>query len=128
MIQAKELRKGNYVADIWAEPESMFKVKYIQRSCTYGSDLKTSFENLIAIPLTIPTLLKFGFIEQNFDGLSWLEHPGDHSPFTFFTGDKNGILEVVIEFHGEEMKRVKYLHELQNLFFYLTGEDLEVAI
>jgi hypothetical protein len=42
---------------------------------------------------------------------------------TFITGDKNGFLEVCL-LPVEQSVRVRYLHELQNLFYCLTGEEL----
>jgi len=40
------------------------------------------------------------------------------------SGDKNGYFDVYL--FPYENQRVKYLHQLQNLYFTLTGEELEV--
>lgn len=41
------------------------------------------------------------------------------------SGDKNGFIEATL-FPYEDWFRYKYVHELQNLFFAITGRELEL--
>lgn len=79
------------------------------------------FERLEPIPLTEEWLFKFGF---KFDGhCSWW---------------KNELIELTIDTGEDEysvfnnngdyitLKGIKYVHSLQNLYFALTGEELEI--
>lgn len=123
MIQPQELRKGNWVNCY----NRTFKVVVIE--CLFVETIPRkqgvyTYHDLNAIQLTEPILLKSGFIENTRDGLSWLELPVEKFGLDIYTGDKNGFLEVVISFHDEELKRVQYLHHLQNLVLDLTDKEL----
>lgn len=48
-----------------------------------------------------------------------------HCDLSISGGDKNGFVEVSL-FPYEEWFRYKYVHELQNLFFAITGAELEL--
>lgn len=62
------------------------------------------------IPITEEWLLKFGFEKDN---MYWIDDT--NIGFTFY---KNGKIE------WNQPKHIKYVHELQNLYFALTGKEL----
>ena len=81
------------------------------------------------IPLTEQWLIDLGF-EKNIlsddSGYYYtLElNEGKYCDLAIVSGDKNGFVEATL-FPYEEWFRYKYVHDLQNLFFALTGSELE---
>jgi hypothetical protein len=132
-MTANELRIGNYLkTDNSTEHfEDVIIVESIQHNGInitdgHGNSSQTEFEwdFLKSVPLTEKWLLKFGFAK-----------------------DKNGFFTKVFNKHGEEFiisnygsingsekgfvanedfrfKRIKHVHQLQNLYSALTGEEL----
>ena len=133
-MDAKELRIGNYILDYEAEPEVSiyWKVEEIQRlsndkalnqtiGVTYrkGSCWTCDPE---PIPLTEEWLVKFGFeledekIYYHLDSYEDIYITKTSYSFsiynaTHFTNIKQGI---------------KHVHQLQNLYFALTNEELTI--
>lgn len=68
------------------------------------------------IPLTEEWLLKFGFKSIQ-DG--WYEYSNSNITFSWNIYDRQ------LRFLGEPFN-IQYVHQLQNLYFALTGEELEV--
>ena len=118
MIQPQELRIGNYIF----YKNEIFEVDAISKSHTYllkGKNIvKTTPECLNPIPLTEKILLKFGFEKQ---------HNEDDFDYWF----KKGFCDDILWEHSEGFCHslnyggdIKYVHQLQNLYFALTGEEL----
>lgn len=84
------------------------------------------------VPLTEEWLLKFGFRKRKACGNYWFEK--SHKKLLFLTNDinsKKGFafatkLDHVFIYDLNWNKRVKYVHQLQNLYFALTGEELTI--
>lgn len=110
-MKANELRIGNWLRDNQGD----FKVKALEEGVEFTD---------IAIPLTTEWLERAGFIKEMYDEEVWYEL--FYGPWIFLQGDKNGFTEVTIE-GFEDSLRVKYVHQLQNLYFALTGEELIFA-
>jgi len=73
------------------------------------------------IPLTEEWLLKFGFEKDNFITREW-NH--DHSHIKMITHYENGFLML---FRGNSIgTMIKHVHQLQNLYHALTGEELQL--
>lgn len=134
MIQANELRIGNWVnyhnfnndgnpryfkaRDIYFEDGKIGLTDgRIQLPCTY-------LEYIKPIPLTEEILLKCGF---------------EGSKETIFTRNDIGSiyfrkpylessLYLIKAVSGDKMTSVTHLHQLQNLYFALTGKELEVKL
>jgi len=129
-MKASELRIGNFLK--WEdETHDIIKVIGINESKTTNDFLITykellsetkgqvySFE-FIPIPLTEDWLLKFGFekrdgeIPENIDFVFkgfWIEQQSDVDDF--------------ICLNTEPFVSVEYVHQLQNLYYALTGEEL----
>ena len=78
--------------------------------------------NIIGIPLTEEWLLRFGF---KMDGIGhwWMNEEFDF--YEFVDRNEDGFMLVIA---GEEHKEtyVKHVHQLQNLYFALVGEELKI--
>lgn len=125
-MKAQELRIGNVIHDV----PNIRDVDVIGIESTwnkvcvrYGnrSDYKMNMDSLIPIPLTkeirdkynLPTSFTFS---KNFTCYLWFDE-----------GDED---IVYIEQYSEgayPLKHIKYLHQYQNLYYELTGEELTIS-
>lgn len=109
-MKAEELRIGNYFE--WIPIASMGRgVDQI----TSGQQIDDYKDFKRGIPLTEEWLKKFGFVRlKNWqDSWMWLVNFG----INFHAGS----------WHWNDMsksKKIEYVHQLQNLYFALTGEEL----
>ena len=130
-MDANELRVDNWITDVYAPEGKMFQVKEIHKiRCIYGNALLVSkYENLKPIVLSPEILEKCGFelnrnnelsIEIN-DIASHLELMRGVDGFYYpsFTQTPQGDEERTVYFN-----RINSLHQLQNLYFSLCGEEL----
>ena len=130
MIESNKLRIGNLVHSDFSEENvktvveirhKMASVKYIRTDTNEPHQSMVDYERLIPIQLTEEWLLKAGFekltsIEKGFKLNSYTYGRG----FSFIVHLNNGLLSTNF-WQGNEKK---FVHQLQNLFFSLTGEDL----
>jgi hypothetical protein len=129
-MKASELRLGNLT--------SAGVVNEILQDCFYVHDgessLKSEWFDIQPIPITEEWLLKFGF-KQNLD--KWFE-------VNYFTdctlsAEKMGILInlcsnrcAILDTDTDQQSamtanRIYYIHQLQNLYFALAGEELTIS-
>jgi hypothetical protein len=129
-MKANELRIGNLV--YFEKPVHVqlgdiidLKNKIVSLS-TYGIHLIEADENtkVNPIPLTEELLLKFGFSKHN--NTFYLER----IIFDISYNDEleNGISICIGEYcsRGSCFEHIKSVHQLQNLYFALTGEELTI--
>ena len=132
-MKTREFRIGNILTD----GKFMFTVESIEQEAVWGDifectkierpedcydtgDYHFNIENIEGIPLTEEWLLKFG--------LEWsIFHQATHK--TGFEYDLNSLYEggySLSTFKREHIvvEKIKYVHQLQNLYFALTGEEL----
>jgi hypothetical protein len=123
-MRASDLRVGNWIADRGGKEwqidhwESANKVSAKIPTMVFdgvemqGHPLTEDVEYLQPIPLTEGWLLKFGFGKQN----------GYPYKFNFgFIKMRNGIW--FYKYYSLEID-LNYVHQLQNLYYALTGEEL----
>ena len=106
-MKASELRLGN-----WVEDEN----GYYQIESEHLQDEVFPYLQTWEIPLTEEWLLKFGFVKHKTTDI----YP-TFAKQMFNWND--GILYIIG--YGF-MNHIKYVHQLQNLYFALTGEELVV--
>jgi len=138
----KELRLGNYVMannDIFIINsicyEPMFKKIHVTVVKKFG-DIPIAVVGFEPKPviLTEELLLKCGFKEKRMCSQHWFIKT--NKKFAFLTNDigpdgyseKLEFVYVVLRDFSYEIIFVKYLHQLQNLYFALTGEELTINL
>ena len=133
MIESKDLRIGNYVNDYKGEP---YKIKEVSNRMSFHRKWVNGvfLENIYPIELTPEILLKCGFTSYN--KRYWNNKKQLNEPVTYY---ERGQL---IDFYFDRFNRMKwvsdrlfkcdygiqYLHQLQNLFHALCGEELNVEL
>jgi hypothetical protein len=129
MMKANELRIGNWVRHSaqWSyrgDGEREFDLQW-QESDWYALGESTlHWANISAIPLTEDWLINLGFVLD-------ILHEGD-SPI-YYLNDNDNVFQIDSDTlqpldAGFPIAKydIKYVHELQNIFFALCGEELIV--
>jgi hypothetical protein len=115
-MEANELRIGNLLmygsrmAVVSAIFKSHFKCESLEQIC-FGNSIQSNFQ---PIPLTPEILEKCGFEKRKTRLGAIIYHKGD---FVF-----NEIMH--LSWKQGNVIEIKHLHQLQNLYFALTGEEL----
>ena len=130
MIQANEIRIGNWVniqshnqyARIIEIKSGRPDNRDFVRISSPNLDTQFAVEigQIVPIPLTEERLLKAGF-EKDIESLFYRNNfiiAKTRSRWAFY---HNGLM-------GGELVRIDFLHELQNLFFALTGEEIKIEL
>jgi len=119
MIKSNELRIGNWVQDEHDDIQYVYRIWQngveLSADATGSDDLDYEDKELFGIPLTVEILIKNGY--KTTEG--WANDLYRISRYTvmarFNRFQINGI-----------MYDVKYVHQLQNIHFMFTGEELQV--
>lgn len=129
MITANELRKGN-----WIYIDNGEKPKYAYQVSGHDIDeVETDGSDCFGVPLHPEILEKCGFVKNRNgepsieinDIASHLELMGGKDNFYYpsFTQTPQGDEERSVYFN-----RINSLHQLQNLYFSLTGQELTITL
>ena len=142
MIQANELRLGNLV-NIEALDNSDYQVlgvtdKLIYYSPSNSGIIDKDFYSLLCyvkpIPLTEEWLVKFGFerdlkLEELDSRTTMLQYYyGDIHSNNFIRICFHPVGKYTTSFRGNPLTKPEYVHQLQNLYFALTGEELKIKL
>ena len=122
MIQAKELRLGNLT--------NLGEVKVIEYPNLFyvvdedNVSFKSTWAKIEPIPLTEEWLVKFGFVahehyEGNYNIIS-------NSKQRFLIRTRTDVVQIRLNGRPIINKMPEYVHQLQNLYFALTGEELTI--
>lgn len=114
-MKASELRLGNWVEQ---PNDGVTRVTAVLNDLQIKTETGYVDKYCMPIPLTEEWLLKFGFDETIVEG------------YPLYQSNKGFIVEyyvdesvfLILDFEV----RVKHVHQLQNLYFALTGEELEL--
>ena len=136
-MKANEFRLGNYVWDdifiyqiwtinedtVWGVIEKVYNHSKASTDDYYrGGDYNLNIENLAGIPLSEEWLLKFGF-----GLLPWgFVIKGNEDKAVLIRHSYKPNLKLWVEVGNGLRTELKYVHQLQNLFFALTGTELEI--
>jgi len=130
MIKVKELRIGNYV--MCALKTDALHTDFIGRirsihkdAVNIQSELCTDIfeDEIYPIPLTEELLLKCGFKNKCEGVENWYEKPMPSIGCLIWIKDKGYLTDV-----SEEILNIRYMHQLQNLHFAITGKELELPV
>jgi penicillin-binding protein-related factor A (putative recombinase) len=120
MVQVNELRIGN-----WVERENGIW----QKISAYDYE-HADFEKLQPIVLTSERLVKAGFEKSSVPISSKYYYKKESHKFIFIFVGEDGVyvsfLDKNIQSTAEFFLQVSHLHQLQNLYFALTGEELPI--
>jgi hypothetical protein len=127
-MKAEELRFGNYLIEIdHNEEEELTKVFGVimgvinplvnedYNGGAFGQKKYYQGCKYKPIPLTEDWLLKLGFEEMNLH-LNWKKR--NHQMIL-----NDGVFRIWLNGYNKE---IKYVHQLQNLYYALTGEELTI--
>ena len=135
-MKATELRIGNFVFD--DDTDKIMVVSKIETeeftdwnsgeefsiTCLEFGTKKSYYDGVFRpIPLTEEILLKFGFEKAPLVykySKGYFTYDSKLKYFTYFTDIEDGGYENIII----PKERLKYVHQLQNLYFALIGEEL----
>jgi hypothetical protein len=122
-MKANELRIGNKI--IFSEDGTIFTVGSIEeKGFMVQNEEETTWiesEEFEPIPLTEEWLLKFGFEKINNDVFRIIQNDNFKSPFSIAFDNINNLFKIAFQGYWYHCKHV---HQLQNLYFALTGEEL----
>jgi len=108
-MKASELRIGNYI-------EVNGEIRQVTSGIIVTIDT-ISKPDTKPIPLTEEWLLKFGFDEKGI---------GYAKGFIYLWHYDDGIFLELVSDSNSHNTPLKYVHQLQNLYFALTGEELTI--
>lgn len=138
MIQPNEIRIGNYVATICDEPE-ILKIEGIKLYDDDSDDDCIRLESLdkwhpiysvAPIPISDEMLLKSGF-EKTLDRFEYIKDIDGHNKFRIvLTHEYERYAVADLDFIDtmDIYHFVDNLHQLQNIYFILSGKELEINL
>lgn len=117
MMQASEYRIGNWVSN--------GEVDYqITGATILHLEIKPSDAIAKPIPITPEWLERFGLITDKTDNVITL-YENDCFDLRCSWDDELGFqIWFESDYHESAVKNIKYIHQLQNLYFALTGEEI----
>lgn len=116
MIQTNELRIGNWVD--WNGEKGIIN-QILEYEVVFKCGEDTLISDLKPIELTEEILLKCGFVRDGNTGYYTCEKVG-------FTINLSGTIGYRACIWSN--KHINHLHQLQNLYFALTGKELEIEL
>lgn len=118
-MKPNELRIGNYV-DIFDITQI---VKEIFEDSIAIDDDRIDIDSVDPIPLTEDRLKRLGLERnKNYERLGNLYELGNMPDYQFI----DSILRIYDDFYYGFMPDIKYVHQLQNLYFCLVGKELVI--
>jgi hypothetical protein len=125
MIKTTELRIGNLV--LFAQESTVFKVMDIDLNGigVDDGDERTWIEidQFEGVPITEELLLKFGF-EKNFISPNVERYSVDGFAINSYSNKEDGDYFWLGYYMNSINKHIEYVHQIQNLYFALTGKEL----
>lgn len=136
-MEAKELRIGNYVH--FFHPDRNLRAPYnqlIQVTIEGIDQIQGGHERFMPIPITAEWLERFGFVCEVKGGYQYWKRANEAGEFLDWLSFRRseisawGILGREMEDHFQSYLakdvRIFYVHQLQNLYYCLVGEELYI--
>lgn len=125
-MKANELRIGNWISTSFLDEERLMIISEIGEFNVVcenkETDAQCGFKVIYPIPLTEEWLAKFGVKWIDETGYGWIDGNYHFKAKKF----KNGRIDIWINSNLVNNRKTKYVHQLQNLYFALTGEELKI--
>lgn len=145
MIQLSELRIGNLISyngeemrvyNLDTGGRSFYRINDISINKTTGCTTNGGEDAYNSIPLTEEWLTRFGFCriinESQIDGIEmnlYLDSDEEYGTYFSSCGTLTGTLCVLCICRGNYFaNNLLYVHQLQNLYHALTGQELEIKV
>jgi hypothetical protein len=137
-MKASELRIGNFVSDFHASESYYSEVIELKKNRCYYGNFHSVYSDLKPIPLTEEWHNKLGIQKNGFLSFEYILPKKNNMDIrVIFQGDyvclrqsKNSHFpmadDVVVIWNKDLTKRDMFVHEWQNLYFALTGEELTI--
>lgn len=122
MIQANEAIVGRIFDRKHGKGRTQTTLTENMIGLIFSSDKGLALNDFEPIPLTPEILEKCGFEKQDDGDGGYYRELLSENGILFVEGDKKGYTDVFIDCW--EQIRVRYLHQLQNLYYSLTGTEL----
>jgi hypothetical protein len=122
-MKANELRIGNYV-NYESEIKQISGITSNNDVFYVGDSAPEDLGEFESIPLTEEWLIKFGFESVGFGGNRFVLYNAIDGTSNFVIETDGIILYPQIDYDIVCWSEFKYVHQLQNLYFALTGEEL----
>jgi len=131
-MKANELRLGNYFEDQKGRLCTVNKIEVdkgeLTAFCIQAINGPATAPDFTPIPLTEKWLTDFGFTENSTGTVRkeyWLKFDIDNKAhFIEVAFPRNITIKVIVYYDEHTYKHIQYVHQLQNLYFALTGEEL----
>nr|DAT09631.1 MAG TPA: hypothetical protein [Caudoviricetes sp.] len=128
MIDAKELRIGNYI-QLRNNHVMVGGIPNVYKLLIPGEQYAVEVKEFEPIPLTEELFLKCGFRFEYDSFCNGIELSYGISLYNTKDEDKNKLfISVNNAEYAISHIPIKYLHQLQNIYYYLTGKELEVSL
>lgn len=131
MIDAKELRLGDYIYDKNLRPQQVSEITNFNRVCLGSNRIVEDLQNCTPIPLNEELLLMCGMNECNDDAIVRYAYRNGKLKMSIII---HRLKKYIVHIHdlenGEQIcsNEILYLHQLQNIYFDLAGKELEVSL
>lgn len=128
MLKVKDLRVGNYIYSSLTESVVEVSTKVLR---LMESEIRVKGETTYkGVPITEDILLKCGFSRGLYiDNLFFTKLDIVNGDYSEIIIDMSDCLEVHLDINNFSIKvECKYLHQLQNLYYSVTGKELEVKL
>ena len=128
-MKPEELRIGNWIQSYDNHFEQVIDV--LCDSVNLESNEGLPYDLIEPIPLTEEWLKKFGFSDGEYRKGYKYYYPNEYSLWSIRLSNKNlGYYQFCIWIRNDELMKfdgpIQYVHQLQNLYFALTKEELTI--
>lgn len=117
-MKANELRIGNFVQSL--KEDGSLRMYYNVVKLQENGTINSGIINYLPIPIDEFWLIKFGFVKNLTGNWFILENK-----FTNISLNLDGVCDIGSNEEYTLPYKIQHVHQLQNLYFALTGEELK---
>lgn len=125
MIDPKELRLGNWYNRKHGKGWTPTVITEEIIGGIFSAELRYALEDFEPIPITYELLLQLGFIDPAKNGWGCRISVNSSDEICWYLQDGGVRYQTKLSGFTRELN-IKYIHQLQNAYYVLTGEELTV--